>query len=78
MNEFDSLKKNYIAIIQLSLVMNVGCEKAKLGNDALHRFCESLIDNSCYPDYEKQYMKAELKIIKETLAMEISTFYQQH
>ena len=78
MNEFDNLKKNYIAIVQLSLAMNVGCEKAKFGNEILHRLCENLIETSYYSDYTKQCIKAELEIIKETLAMEISSYYQQH
>ena len=78
MTEFDNLKRSYITVIQLSLAMNTPCEEVKRGNVILHRFCENLVENSCYPDDEKRHMKNELEIVKETIAQEIEAFYQKH
>lgn len=78
MTEFDNLKRSYIAVIQLSMAANTPCEEVKRGNDILHRFCDNLVENSCYPDDEKRRMKNEFDIVKETIAKEIEAFYHQH
>lgn len=77
MTEFDNLKRSYVAVIQFSMAMNTPREEVKHGNDILHKFCEKLIENSGYPDDEKQRMKDELEIVKETMAKEIEAFYHQ-
>ena len=77
MTEFDSLKNSYIATIQFGLIANVGPDEAKSGNELLHKFCESLIDNSNCQDMDKMAMKHELGLLKETLAKEIECYYKR-
>ena len=74
--EFDNLKSTYIAIVQLGLATNVSYQEAKLGNDLLHKFCESFVENSNYLDSAKIVMKQELELIKEALSEEIESYYQ--
>ena len=76
MTEFDNLKSTYIAIVQLGLTTNVSYQEVKLGNDLLHKFCESFVENSNYLDSAKAAMKQELKLIKEALSEEIEFYYQ--
>lgn len=77
MTEFERLKSSYIATIQFGLIANVGPDEAKSGNELLHKFCESLIDNSNYHDVDKTAMKHELELLKETLAKEIEYYYKR-
>lgn len=71
MIDYQNLKNSYIAAIQTGLMLNAGYEEAKRGNDILHKFCENCVDNSDYSDLDKQYMKNDLELIKETLSKEI-------
>lgn len=75
MTEFDNLKRSYISAIQWGLTARVVYNESKQGNEVLHKFCENLIDNSNYNDFNKMTMKHELKIIKEALAKEIESLY---
>lgn len=74
MTEFDNLKRSYIAAIETGLAANAGYQNCKFANEAIHKFCEILIDNSNYSN--KTAMKQELELLKETLAKEIETCYQ--
>lgn len=76
MTEFDNLKSTYIAIVQLGLTTNVSYQEVKLGNELLHKFCESFVENSNYLDSAKTTMKQELELIKEALSEEIESYYQ--
>ena len=76
MNEFDNLKNSYIATIQLALAMNVNYNEAKHGNELLHKFCENYIDNT-YHGGTNDSMKAELKLLKESLSKEIEYHYKR-
>lgn len=78
MTEYDNIKNRYISTIHLGLTMGVNYNEAKNGNELLHKFCESLIDNSIYTDADKKAMKYDLKITKEVLTKEIETFYQKN
>ena len=71
MIDYLNLKKSYIAAVQVGLMLNAGYEEAKRGNDILHKFCENCVDNSYYSDHDKQNMKHELELVKETLSQEI-------
>ena len=71
MIDYLNLKNNYIAAIQMGLMLNAGYEEAKRGNDLLHQFCEKCIDNSNYNEVDKQRMKRDLEIVKEALSDEI-------
>lgn len=71
MIDYLNLKNSYIAAIQMGLMLNAGYEEAKRGNDLLHKFCENCIDNSNYSESEKQNMKHDLKLVKETISQEI-------
>lgn len=73
--EFDNLKNTYITIIQLGIAADVSYQEAKLGNDLLHKFCESFVENSNYLDSVKMAMKQELELIKEALSEEIKSYY---
>ena len=75
MIDFLNLKNSYIATIQLGLMLNAGYEEAKHGNDLLHKFCDNCVDNSNYSEQDKQNMKHDLELVKETLAQEIKQYY---
>ena len=69
MINYNDLKNRYIATIQMGL--KLGFPNPKQGNELLHKFCEDLIDNSHYSESDRQIMKQELKLVKETLSQEI-------
>lgn len=71
MIDYLNLKNSYIAAIQMGLILNAGYEEAKRGNDLLHKFCENCIENSNYNEQDKQAMKHDLELVKETLSKEI-------
>lgn len=71
MIDYLNLKNSYISAIQMGLILNAGYEEAKHGNDLLHKFCENCVDNSNYNDPDKQSMKQDLELVKETLSQEI-------
>ena len=71
MIDYINLKKSYIAVIQMGLLANTEYYELKRGNDVIHQFCESLIENSNYSKQDKERMKHELKEVKETLVQEI-------
>lgn len=71
MIDYLNLKSSYIAAIQTGLLLNAGYEEAKHGNDILHKFCEKCVDNSNYSTMDKQNMKHDLELLKETLSQEI-------
>ena len=76
MIDYQNLKNRYIAAIQMGLMLNAGYEGAKHGNDLLHKFCESCIDNSNYTECDKQYMKHDLELVKKALSQEIEHHFQ--
>lgn len=76
MTEFENLKSSYISVVQWGLTAKVGHHESKQGNEVLHKFCESLIDNSNYNNSDKAMMKHELQAIKESLSSEIDYFYK--
>lgn len=69
MINYIDLKNSYITTIQMGLKLRF--PNPKQGNELLHKFCEDLIDNSHYSENDKQIMKQELKLVKETLSQEI-------
>ena len=71
MIDYLNLKNSYMAAIQAGLLLNAGYEDAKRGNDILHKFCEKCVDNSNYSTMDKQNMKHDLELLKETLSQEI-------
>lgn len=75
MTEFDNLKNTYIATMQCAMAMGRGNQWTKHGNDILHKFCEMLVDRSDYPDADKQAMKQELELLKESIDAEIDACY---
>ena len=76
MIEYQNLKCRYIAAIQLGFMMNIGHEGVKAVNGILHKFCESCVDNSNYSEYDKQYMKNDLELVKEALSQEIEQHFR--
>lgn len=76
MTEFENLKMRYYAVLHIGLTLNPNYNEAKFMNDILHKFCESLVDGSNYSDFDKQRMKNELRMVKESLSAEITTLYQ--
>lgn len=75
MTEFDNLKRNYAAAIQCGLAMGSGYQNATIANEIIHKFCETLVESSDYAPLEKQRMKLELEVCKETLSHEIDRYY---
>ena len=75
MIDYLNLKNSYIAAIQMGLMLNAGYEDARRGNDLLHKFCESCIDNSNYGEYDKHQMKHDLELVKEALSQEIEHYF---
>lgn len=71
MIDYSNIKNSYIAVLHVGLMLNAGYEEAKRGNELLHKFCESCVENSNYSDKEKQRMKYDLSIVKNTLSQEI-------
>lgn len=77
MIDYINLKNSYISAIQAGLMLKVDYEEAKRGNEILHRFCESRIDNSNYSEKDKQSMKHDLKHVKEALSQEIEYYFRK-
>ena len=78
MNEFKRLKECYANALQIGIIaLQADYHEAKNGNEVLHKFCESLVENSDYSDQDKQNMKQNLKLVKETLAQEIDSYYSK-
>ncbi len=71
MIDYQNLKNSYIGAIHMGL--DLGFPDPKQGNELLHKFCEKLIDNSNYSEADKQSMKKELDVLKETLSIEIES-----
>ena len=76
MTEYENLKRSYIAAIQFGLSANIKYDELNHGNDLLHKFCEQLIDNSNYPETDKQGMKNDLETVKEVLSQEIEAYWR--
>lgn len=76
MINYNLLKQRYIAIIHFFLPLQIPYEEMKRGNDLLHKAFENLIDsaNNC-SDYDKNNMKQEIQLVKETLSKEIDLYY---
>ena len=75
MIDYMNLKNSYINAIQIGLLLKVGYEDAKRGNEFLHKFCENCVDSSNYSELDKQNMKCDLEIVKESLSQEIDHLF---
>ena len=69
MFDYTTLKNSYIATVQIGL--ELGFSDPKQGNDLLHDFCEKLVENSNYSEFEKQNMKRDLDLVNNALSQEI-------
>ena len=69
MIDYENLKRCYIGAVQMGL--SLGLPNPKQGNEILHKFCENVVDNSNYSESDKQQMKQDLELVKETLSQEI-------
>ena len=78
MIDYLNLKNSYIATIQMGLMLNTSYEDVKHGNDFLHQFCKSCVENSSYSENDKQNMKYDLEFVKEALAQEIEKYYHSN
>lgn len=77
MINFEYLKECYAGALQIGIGLRADYHEAKHGNEVLHKFCELLVENGNYGDLDKQNMKRELKLLKETLAQEIESYYKR-
>lgn len=75
MIDYQNLKNSYIATIQMGLILNAKYEEAKRGNNVLYEFCKKCVDNSNYNELDKQNMKHDLELVKETLSQEIELYF---
>ena len=69
MIDYLTLKNSYVAAIHMGL--ELGFRDPKQGNELLYEFCKKCVDNSNYSEQDKQNMKLELALIKETFSKEI-------
>ena len=76
MIDYPILRNSYLLTVQTGLLMNVGYEEAKRGNDVLHKFCENCVDKSNYSETDKQNMKRDLELVKEALSQEIEHHFR--
>ena len=76
MTDYENLKKSYITAMQLGLQSCGNYDEAKRGNDILHQFCKTFVENSQYGDYAKENMKQELEVLKASLLHEIELYFQ--
>ena len=72
MTNFENFKRSYSSSIQLALLLGIGYEEAKRGNELLDHFCKTCIDSGYYSKQDKEAMKFELDAIKEALDAEIN------
>lgn len=77
MTEFNDLKRSYTLTIQLGLTLGMSYNETTSGNELLLKFCENIVENSCSSEVEKESMKAELKLMKESLSKEIDCYYRR-
>ena len=77
MTDYENLKKSYITAMQLGLQFCGSYDEAKRGNDILHQFCKTFVENSQYGDYAKDSMKQELEVLKVSLLQEIKLFFHE-
>ncbi len=77
MTDYENLKKSYIAAMQLGLQFCGNYDEAKRGNDILHQFCKTFVENSQYGDYAKDSMKQELEVLKASLLQEIALYFHE-
>lgn len=75
MIDYQNLRNSYIAALHMGIMMNACYEEAKRGNDILHKFCENCVDSSNYSEQDKQRMKHDLELLKETLSQEINIHF---
>ena len=75
MIDYQNLRNSYIAALHMGVMMNACYEEAKRGNDILHKFCENCVDSSNYSEQDKQRMKHDLELLKETLSQEINIHF---
>ena len=75
MTEFNNLKRSYSLAMQFVLARNLGYHEAKASNEALHKFCENMVENSFYSDMDKAAMKMQLDLLKDALSEEIRCVY---
>ena len=73
--DFDILKRSYTATIQYALLANISYAEAKRGNEMLYEFFKTIVELSNYSDYDKNSIKNELELIKETLSQEIEKYF---
>lgn len=77
MTEFENLKRSYASVLQYGMIMGANKSEAKQGNEIVHKFCETLVENSMYSDNDKNYMKNELQLLKQELDDEIEAAYNK-
>lgn len=70
--DFDCLKRSYVSSIQFGLLVGIGYEDAKKGNELLNHVCKNYVDSGYYSKQDKKAMKLELDIIREALDEEIN------
>ena len=75
MTEFENLKRSYAGVLQCGMIMGANKSEAKHGNEIVHKFCEMLVENSMYSNYDKDFMKNELQILKQKIDVEIEAAY---
>lgn len=76
MTDLENLKSSYTAAIQCALLSNANYHDINFANDLIHILCKIYIDRSNYAD--KEGIKREFELLKETLSQEIKTSFAQN
>lgn len=77
MTEFEYLKEAYTTAIESGFSFRASYNEMKLGNELLHHFCKNLVERSNYPHNDKEYMKAELELLKQSLEQQIEDTFEK-
>lgn len=76
MTDFEYLKNSYISAMHVGIWGRVDTNLLKYGNEILSHFCKQLIsDSQCYTT-EKENMKNQIDLLKQSIDKEIESCYQ--
>lgn len=75
MIEFENLKGSYISAMNVGILGRLDTASLKYGNEILSHCCKQLISDSQYYATEKENMKNQIDLLKQTIDKEIESSY---
>lgn len=73
MTEFENLKNSYISAMNVGILGRLDTASLKYGNEILSYFCKQLISDSQYSATEKENMKNQIDLLKQSIDKEIES-----